>query len=81
MEVDKGVNFSLGLKWEPGTLFGPARAEGSKRPRESKADLDWAVGLGKLKEVEVGNMGYCNSCRMMGGSIGGSCKRCKKRLV
>ena len=62
-------------------MFGPARAKGSKKPRESKADLDWAVGLGKLKEVQVGNMGYCNSCRMMGESIGGSCKRCKKRLV
>lgn len=28
VEVDKGVDFSSGLKWELGTLFGPARAEG-----------------------------------------------------
>ena len=55
--------------------------EESKRPVESKADLDWAVGLGKLKEVEVGDMGYCNSCREMGGGIGGACRRCKGRLV
>ena len=59
--VDKGVSFSSELKWKPGTLFGPARAEGLKKPRESKADLDWAVGLGKLKEIEVRDMGYCNS--------------------
>ena len=80
-EKEGKVDFKSDLKWEPGSLFGPARAEGSKMPGESKADLDWVVGLGKLTEVEVGDMGYCNSCRMMGGSIGGACKRCKMRLV
>jgi len=39
--------------------------------KDTKANLDWAVGLGKLKEVGVGDMGYCNSCRMMGGVTNG----------
>ena len=81
VEVDKGVDFSTQLKWRPGDLFGPARAEGSKVLVESKVDLDCVVGLGKLMEVEVRDMGYCNLCWMMGGSIGGACKRCKMMLV
>ena len=44
--------------------------------------MSWAVGVGKFKEVEVGDMGYCNSCRKMGPRTPGSfCKVCKKRLV
>ena len=55
---------------------------GTPAPRkESKADLSWAVGLGKLTEVEVGDMGYCNKCRKTGGMIGSFCTKCKSRLV
>jgi len=76
-EKEEKVEFSSGMKWEKGSLFGEPLA-----PRkEAKADLDWAAGLGKLKATEVGDMGYCNSCKRMGGGIGSFCKRCKKKLV
>jgi len=76
-EKEEKVGFESGVKWERGSLFG----EPSDLRKEAKADLDWAAGLGKLKVTEVGDMGYCNSCRKMGGAIGGACKRCKMRLV
>ena len=62
-EKEEKVDFGSGLKWERGYLLGEPLAP----KRESKADLSWAAGLGKLKVTEVGDMGYCNSCRMMGG--------------
>ena len=62
-EKEEKVGFSSGVKWERGSLFGePLAPKG-----EAKADLDWAAGLGKLKAMEVGDMGYCNRCRKMGG--------------
>ena len=39
------------------------------------------MGLGKLKATEVGEMGYCNTCRKMGGGIGLFCKKCKIKLI
>ena len=75
-EKEEKVDFKSGVKWEAGSLFG------TPAPRkESKADLSRAVGSGKLTEVEVGDMGYCNKCRKMGGGIGSFCKECKSRLV
>ena len=75
-EREEKVEFKSGVKWEAGSLFG------TPAPRkESKADLSWAVGLGKIKDVEVGDMGYCNTCRKMGGGIGTFCTKCKSRLV
>jgi len=76
-EKEEKVGFSSGVKWERGSLFG----EPSALRKEAKADLDWAAGLGKLKATEVGDMGYCNSCKKMGGAIGAACKKCKMRLV
>ena len=71
------MDFKSEVKWESGSLFGtPAPRAGT-----SKADMSWAVGLGKLKEVEVGDMGYCNSCWKMGGGIGSFCTKCKMKLV
>ena len=76
-EKEEKVDFESKVKWESGSLFGtPAPRRGT-----SKADMSWAVGLGKLKEVEVGDMGYCNSCRKMGGGIGSLCTKCKMKLV
>ena len=76
-EREEKVAFESKVKWESGSLFGTH----APRRETSKADLSWAVGLGKLKEVEVGDMGYCNSCRKMGGGIGSFCTKCKSRLV
>jgi len=73
----KKVGFSSGVKWERGSLFG----EPSAPKKGTKADLDWAAGLGKLKATEVEQMGYCNTCRVMKGAIGSFCKKCKRKLV
>ena len=75
-EKEEKVDFKSGVKWEAGSLFGTPAPKG-----ESKADLSWVVGLGKLKEVEMGDMGYYNKCRKMGEMIGGRCKKCKGPLV
>ena len=72
------MGFESKVKWERGSLFGEPSAP---RRETSKADLSLAVGLGKLKEVEVGDMGYCNSCWKMGGGIGLFCTKCKMKLV
>jgi len=61
-EKEEKVGFESGVKWERGSLFG----EPSAPRKEAKADLDWAAGLGKLMETEVGDMGYCNRCQKMG---------------
>ena len=45
---------------------------------ETKAALDRVVGLVKLKEVGVGDIGYCNLCWMIGGGIGSFCKGAKR---
>ena len=76
-EKEEKVGFSSEVRWEKGSLFG----EPSAPKGEAKADLDRAAGLWKLKATEVGDMGYCNKCRKMGGAIGGACKKCKMRLV
>jgi len=76
-EKEEKVDFGSSAKWERGSLFG----EPSAPKGVSKADMDWAVGLGKLSETEVGQMGYCNTCRVMQGAIGSFCKKCKKKLV
>jgi len=74
-EKEEKVDFSYVLKGS-GSWFGE-----SSKGKKSKAELDWAVGLGKLKEVDVGDIGYCNSCLRIGGGIGSFCKNCKSKLV
>ena len=69
-EKEEKVGFESKVKWERGSLFGEPSVP---RKDTAKEDLSWAVGLGKLKEVEVGALGYCNSCRKMGGGIGSFC--------
>jgi len=51
-EKEEKVDFSYVPKG-CGLWFGESSAR-----KDSKADLDWAVGLGKLKEVGVRDMGY-----------------------
>jgi len=65
-EKEEKVEFGSGAKWERGSLYG----EPSAPKKEAKADLGWAVELGKLKVVKACDMGYCNKCHMVGGYIG-----------
>jgi len=75
-EKEEKVVFESKVKWGSRSLF-----RGSSSKETSKVDLQWEVKMRKLKEVEVGDMGYCNSGRKIEGSIGGFWKECKERLV
>lgn len=72
------MGYESKVKWERGSLFEEPAAP---RSDTSKTGLSWTVGLGKLEEIEVGDMGYCNSVRKRDRTIGSFCKMCKMKRV